>query len=132
MPTPRRVLIVDDDEESAELLERLIGRRGHNVRVAHDVEQALREARAFEPEVALLDIMIRCESGYFLARELRELPNLSECRIVAMTGFGQEQLRQTSAACGFYQHLTKPIEHAALFDALEASEALATPLSVAR
>ena len=132
MLTPRRVLIVDDDEESAELLERLIGRRGHDVRVAHDVEQALRAAREFEPEVALLDIMIRCESGYFLARELRELPHLASLRIVAMTGFAQEQLRRTSAAAGFYRHLTKPVEPVALFDALEASEALSIASGVAR
>lgn len=131
MLTPRRVLVVDDDEESAELLERVIGRRGHDVRVAHDVEQALRTARAFEPEVVLLDIMIRCESGYFLARELRELPNLESVRIVAMTGFTREQLRRTSAAAGFYEHLTKPVEYGALFDALEASEALAPPLRAA-
>lgn len=122
-PATRRVLIVDDDEESSELLEALIGQRGHAVRVAHNVDEALRVAREFEPEVALLDIMLRCESGYYLARELRDLPNLAACRMVAITGFVQEQHRKASRAAGFQGHLTKPIDQVALFDALEANDA---------
>ncbi|MET0791377.1 MAG: response regulator [Polyangiaceae bacterium] len=117
---PCRVLVVDDNEETAELLEVLLGRSGHDVRVAHDVDEALRIAGEFEPQVALLDIMIRCESGYFLARQIRALPHLESCQIVAITGFAQDQLRQASEAAGFQGHLTKPIDDGALFDALEA------------
>jgi CheY-like chemotaxis protein len=121
--TPRRVLVVDDDEQTAELLQRLLSRRGHEVRVAHDVDGALREAHAFEPQVALLDLMVRCESGYYLARELLALPRLEHCRLIALTGFAQEQLRQRSEAAGFYEHLTKPVDDAALFRAVETTEA---------
>jgi CheY-like chemotaxis protein len=115
-----RVLVVDDNVEATELLSLLIERRGHRVRVAHDVDEALRIAQDFKPDVALLDIMIRCESGYFLARELRALPELGHCRLVAMTGFSQPQHRRASEAAGLHRHLTKPIDAAELFDAIEA------------
>ncbi len=127
MPTPpARVLIVDDSVDSTDLLKMLVERRGHEARVAHDVDEALRVAADFQPDVALLDIMIRCESGYFLARELRGLPGLGRCRLVAMTGFAQEQHRQASQAAGFQRYLTKPIDPALLFDAIEAVD---TPVS---
>ncbi len=117
---PARVLIVDDDVDSTDLLKLLVEQRGHEARIAHDVDDALRVAREFQPDVALLDIMIRCESGYFLARELRGLVGLGHCRLVAMTGFAQEQHRQASQAAGFERYLTKPIDPQLLFDAVEA------------
>jgi CheY-like chemotaxis protein len=119
---PVRVLIVDDDVEAADLLARLLERRGHDVSVAHDVAEALRVARDFVPDVALLDLMIRCESGYFLARDLREVAELAQCRFVAMTGFAQEQHRRSSQAAGFHRHLVKPIDTEQLFDAIESTE----------
>jgi DNA-binding response OmpR family regulator len=117
---PARVLIVDDSEEATELLSRLIGRRGHQVRVAHDVDGALRVAKEFIPGVALLDIMIRHESGFFLARELVALPGLTNCRLIAMSGFGFERHRQLSEVLGFRRQLSKPIDPTALFEAIEA------------
>ena len=118
--SPVRVLVVDDDVESTEVLSLLLQRRGHQVRVAHDVDAALQIALDFKPDVALLDIMIRCESGYFLARELHALPDLRNCRLVAMTGFSQPQHRRASEAAGLHRHLTKPIDAVELFDAIEA------------
>lgn len=114
-----RVLVVDDSEEATQLLASLLGRRGHDVRVAHDVETALQVAQEFTPEVALLDIMIRCESGFFLARELLELPGLDSCRLIAMSGFELEQHRELSEAIGFWSQIRKPIEPVALFEAIE-------------
>jgi CheY-like chemotaxis protein len=123
MPANRvRVLVVDDSEEATQLLALLLGRRGHDVRVAHDVEAALQVALEFTPEVALLDIMIRCESGFFLAQRLRELPGLDSCRLIAMSGFELEQHREVSEAIGFRRQLRKPIEPAGLFDAVEATD----------
>ena len=122
-PRPARVLIVDDSVDSTELLAKLVARRGHQVQIAHDVEQALRVAQEFRPSVALLDIMIRCESGYFLAQELRALPGMQGCRVIAMTGFDRDEHRQASKAAGFRSHLTKPIDIEVLFDAIEAPEA---------
>ena len=114
------MLIVDDDVESTEVLALVLERRGHRAQVAHDVDEALQIAKEFKPEVALLDIMIRCESGYFLARELRSLPELACCRVVAMTGFDREEHRQASKEAGFHSHLSKPIDVALLFEAIEA------------
>jgi len=117
-----RVLVVDDSEEATDLLARLIGRRGHHVRVAHDVDGALRVAKEFKPDVAVLDIMIRHESGFFLARELREIPELSDCRLIAMSGFDLERHRKVSEAVGFRRQLTKPIDPRRLFEAIEARD----------
>jgi CheY-like chemotaxis protein len=119
---PARVLIVDDSEEATQLLSLLVGRRGHHVRVAHDVEGALRVAKEFEPDVALLDIMIRHESGFFLARELRELPGLESCRLIAMSGFELDRHHEISEAVGFGSQLSKPIDPARLFEAIEAQD----------
>jgi len=113
-------LVVDDSEEATDLLALLIGRRGHQVRVAHDVDGALRVAQEFNPDVALLDIMIRHESGFFLARALRELPGLTSCHLIAMSGFDLERHRKVSEAVGFYRQLTKPIDPTILFEAIEA------------
>jgi len=117
-----RVLIVDDSEEATELLALLIGRRGHEVRVAHDVDGALRVANEFKPNVALLDIMIRHESGFFLARNLRDIPDLKSCRLIAMSGFGLERHRKLSEAVGFRRQLSKPIDPNTLFEAIEAQD----------
>jgi DNA-binding response OmpR family regulator len=117
-----RVLVVDDSEEATDLLARLIGRRGHQVRVAHDVNAALRVAKEFQPTVAVLDIMIRHESGFFLARELREIPELMGCRLIAMSGFDLERHRKLSEAVGFRRQLTKPIDPTRLFEAIEARD----------
>ena len=123
MPANRvRVLVVDDSEEATQLLSLLLERRGHDVRVAHDVEAALRVAQEFTPEVALLDIMIRCESGFFLAQRLLELPGLDSCRLIAMSGFELEQHSEVSEAIGFRRQLRKPIEPARLFDAVETTD----------
>ena len=115
-----RVLVVEDSEEATQLISLLLERRGHRVRVAHDVDEALSVAREFRPEVALLDIMIRCESGFFLARELIDMPELKNCRLIAMTGFGFEQHREASAAVGFRDQLSKPIDPVRLYQAIEA------------
>jgi DNA-binding response OmpR family regulator len=120
--SPVRVLIVDDSEEATQLLSLMLGRRGHHVRVAHDVDGALRVAKEFEPDVALLDIMIRHESGFFLARELRELPGLKGCRLIAMSGFELERHHEVSEAVGFGRQLRKPIDPARLFEAIEAAD----------
>ncbi len=66
--------------------------------------------------------MVRCESGYYLAREIRALPRLASCRLIAITGFAQDQHRRTSEAAGFHEHLTKPVDDAILFHALESPD----------
>lgn len=116
-----RILIVDDNVDSAELLASTVKREGHEAAVARNVDEALSVARRFKPQIAFLDIMIRCESGYLLARDLRDLPEVAECRFIAMTGFVHEKHREASDAAGFVRHLTKPLESDAVFEAIAAA-----------
>ncbi|MEI9936048.1 MAG: response regulator [Pseudomonadota bacterium] len=104
----RRVLIVDDNHDSAELLALLLRREGHETRVAHDGEEAIRVALAFCPEIAFLDIGLPGMDGYELLAILRVCPELLGCKFVAVTGY--EELEPDSGAPAFDAHLLKPID----------------------
>jgi PAS domain S-box-containing protein len=112
--TKRRVLVVDDSPDSVESLTLLVQALGHEVRAARDGATALEAARAFAPEVVLLDIGMPGMDGYTAARSLREQPGGGSLRIVALTGWGQDADRQRTLAAGFDAHLTKPVDPATL------------------
>jgi two-component system CheB/CheR fusion protein len=115
-PPCRRILIADDNEDFAKLSGRLLERKGgHRVRVVYDGPAALEAARAFQPEVAFLDIGLPGINGYDLAQQLRTEPGLDEILLVALTGYGQEADRRRALEAGFDEHLTKPVR----FDALQ-------------
>jgi PAS domain S-box-containing protein len=105
----RRVLVVDDNEDSTETMATLIGLWGHEVRTAGDGATALRVAAEFRPHAVLLDIGLPHVSGYDVARQIREIPGLRDVRLIAMTGYGQEEDRKRSHDAGFTDHLTKPV-----------------------
>jgi PAS domain S-box-containing protein len=105
-----RVLIVDDNEVSAEMLGLLLAELGHVVRVAHDGPRALAVAAELEPDVAVLDIGLPVMDGYELAARLREAHGARGLRLVALTGFGQDQDLERSRNAGFHHHLVKPID----------------------
>jgi signal transduction histidine kinase/CHASE1-domain containing sensor protein/ActR/RegA family two-component response regulator len=105
-----RVLVVDDNVDAAVTLAEGVALEGHEVRVAHDGPSALDEARAFSPEVILLDIGLPGMDGYEVVRRLRELPQARAALIVALTGFGQQSDRQRALGAGFDEHLVKPVE----------------------
>lgn len=84
------------------------------VSVAYDGPSALERALIERPEVALLDIGLPGMDGYELARRLRRAPQLGDCLLVALTGYGREADRERSAEAGFSAHLLKPIDPAAL------------------
>lgn len=109
-PPGRRILVVDDHVDAAELLAELLEHLGHEIRVAFDGPSALEIVRTFHPDIALLDIALPAMDGYELARRLRALPDLRQMRLVALTGFGRPSDRAVSAAAGFDAHLVKPIE----------------------
>jgi PAS domain S-box-containing protein len=109
----RRVLIVDDNEDSAESMAILLRLQGHEVRLAYDGEKALEEAQSFHPELIFLDIGLPKMDGYEVARRLR--PEMKGVTLVAMTGYGQEEDRQRTQEAGFNLHLVKPVD----FDRLE-------------
>ncbi|HEX2671580.1 MAG TPA: response regulator [Polyangiaceae bacterium] len=104
----RRVLIVDDNYDSAELLALLLGREGHETRVAHDGAGAIALAVAFRPNIAFLDIGLPDMDGYAVMHALRAHPELEGCKLVAVTGYAE--LSPGSGAAGFDAHLVKPVD----------------------
>ncbi len=109
----RRVLVVDDNTDSADSLAVLLKVAGHEVRTAYEGPAALRAAAAFRPEVVLLDIGLPRMDGYAVARRLREEVGL-KAALVALTGYGQDEDRCRSQEAGFDAHLVKPVEPAEL------------------
>jgi signal transduction histidine kinase len=110
----RRILVVDDNRDSAQSLGLLLQMMGNEVRIAHDGRAALEEAGAFRPNLALLDIGLPGMSGYEVAQRLQERPELRGMVLIALTGWGQEEDYRRSYEAGFHHHLTKPADLAAL------------------
>jgi PAS domain S-box-containing protein len=106
----RRVLVVDDNRDAAESLAKFLALSGHDVRTAHDGKAALEAARAFRPEVVLLDIGLPGMDGYQVARRLREQEGERHAFLAALTGYGQEDDRRRSREAGFDAHLVKPTD----------------------
>jgi PAS domain S-box-containing protein len=106
---PRRVLVVDDNEDAREALRFLLDDEGHDVRTAADGPEALAVASAFRPDVVLLDIGLPGMDGYEVARRLRQIPECRSTFIAAVSGYGQPEDRIRSQAAGFDEHLLKPV-----------------------
>jgi signal transduction histidine kinase len=107
---PVRVLVVEDNVDAAESLATLLRLWGHDVRVVHDGLDALDEARAYQPEVVLLDIGLPGLDGYQVAERLRDEVGLDHALLVAMTGYGQPEDRRRSREAGIHHHFVKPVE----------------------
>ncbi|MDY6983092.1 MAG: response regulator [Pseudomonadota bacterium] len=106
-----RILVVDDNTDSAETTGWLLESMGHSdIRLAHDGPQALALAAEFEPDVILLDIGLPGMNGYDVCRELRRDPRFADTLIVAQTGWGQDRDREMAHFAGFSQHLVKPLK----------------------
>ena len=105
-----RVLVVEDNPDGLATLVELIAARGHAVQGAADGPQALRLVERWKPQLVLLDIGMPLMDGYAVARRLRADPSCSEVRIVALTGWGTQQDREKTAAAGFDDHITKPVD----------------------
>ncbi|HTD29865.1 MAG TPA: ATP-binding protein, partial [Xanthomonadaceae bacterium] len=105
-----RILIVDDNHDGADMLALTLSILGHHVSAVYDPLEAIAAAESFLPDVAFLDIGMPALNGYELAALLKRQPWASEILLVALTGWGQEENRQRSAAAGFDEHLVKPIE----------------------
>jgi CheY-like chemotaxis protein len=105
-----RVLLVDDNEEGAELLADSLRALGHTVIVAFDGPSALEKAQGFAPDVALLDLGLPVMDGFELAERLRTDCGLDQVPFIAITGYAQEVDRQRTSNSGFVGHLAKPID----------------------
>jgi PAS domain S-box-containing protein len=111
-PASERVLIVDDNSDAADSLALFLELEGHQTMAVYSAESALQQVTLFAPQVVLLDIGLPRMDGYEVARRLRA--NSSSVRLIALTGYGQEEDKQRTAAAGFDAHLTKPVDLAAL------------------
>ena len=111
---PLRILVVDDNVDTAETMGMLLHATGHEVRTAHDGLAALEAALDYRPNVAVLDIGLPGLNGYEVAKRIRQEPTLKHIVLVALTGYGQELDRETSLEAGFDHHLVKPARFAQL------------------
>lgn len=110
----RRILVCDDNVDSAQSLGLLLELLGNEVRIGHDGEQAVAMAEAFLPDLILLDIGMPRLNGYDACRDIRAQPWGAPMFVVAMTGWGQDEDRRRSQAAGFDLHLVKPVDPIAL------------------
>ncbi len=111
----RRVLVVDDNADAADSLGQLLELLGHEVRTAYDGEAGVEAARAFRPDVVVMDIGMPKLNGYEAARRIRGQAWGAGIVLVAQTGWGQDDDRRKSTDAGFDFHLVKPVDPAALF-----------------
>ncbi len=118
---PRRILIVEDNRDSADSLAILLKAAGHEVHVAHDGLEAVEVAATFQPQVVLLDIGLPRLNGYEAARRIREQQRHKGVTLVALTGWGQEEDRRRSKEAGFDAHMIKPVDFSALTTLLAGS-----------
>jgi CheY-like chemotaxis protein len=116
----RRVLVVEDNVDSADTMQMLLEISGYEARAAYDGTSAVAIAREFEPHAILLDIGLPRKDGYEVARELRALPQTRSSLLVALTGFGHEDDKQRATEAGFDAYQVKPVEPAALQKLLQA------------
>jgi signal transduction histidine kinase/ActR/RegA family two-component response regulator len=127
-PAPVSVLVVDDNVDSARTLGALLRRMGHDVHVAHDGVSALEEARQHPPQLVLLDLGMPGLDGYAVARRIRrERVRDVRPRLVALTGYGNDEARRRSREAGFDEHLVKPIDLASLRSLLARPASARTP-----
>ncbi len=106
----RRILVVDDNRDSATSLAELLGLTGHTTAIAYDGLEAVETAETFMPEAVLLDIGLPKLNGFDVCRKIREQPWGKTMMIVALTGWGQEEDRLKSKEAGFDGHLVKPVD----------------------
>jgi CheY-like chemotaxis protein len=107
---PLRVMVVDDNQDAAQMLATLLEVQGHAVSVEYDGRGAVLRARLDRPQVMLLDIGLPDTDGYALARQLRAMPELRGVTLVALTGYGQNEDRRLAEEAGFDHHLVKPAD----------------------
>jgi CheY-like chemotaxis protein len=105
-----RVVVADDNRDAADSLAALLSALGNEVTVAYDGVEAVEAARAFRPQVIMLDIGMPRLDGYRAAREIRKHPGAQGIKLVALTGWGQDDDRRRAREAGFDAHLVKPAE----------------------
>jgi CheY-like chemotaxis protein len=122
VPSGLRVLVVDDNRDAAETLAMLLRAWGHEPHTVHDGPTVLDATRSFRPDVVFLDIGLPGLDGYEVARRLRQDPSLRNIKLIALTGYGQEEDRRRAQLAGFDRHLVKPVSPEALAEVLRQAD----------
>ena len=118
-----RILVVDDNRDTAQGIGKLLMRDGHEVALAFDGVEALDKARRFRPQFVLLDIGLPGMDGFEVAGKIRRDPCCAEALIIAVTGYGQPEDKRRALEAGCDKHLVKPIEFHELRTLLQVSAA---------
>jgi CheY-like chemotaxis protein len=113
-----RILIVDDNADSADSLALLLKLEGHEALAVYEGNAALAAAPTFLPVVALLDLRLPGLDGLALGAALRAIPALKDIVLIAVSGYGETEDRERSLRAGFAAHLVKPVELDTLYDTL--------------
>jgi len=122
MLPPRRILVVDDNQDSASSLGMLLKLLGADVHVVYNGAEALEAVVVYKPDVVLLDIGMPGMDGHEVARRIRRMPRGRELTLIALTGWGQDRDRKRSELAGFDYHLIKPADVGALETLLSSLE----------
>lgn len=105
-----RILVVEDNRDTADSLSLLLRLCGHEVAVAYTAPSGLEAAKAWQPDVVICDIGLPGLDGYEVVRQLRQDQATAQARMIAITGYGGHDYRERSQAAGFDAHLTKPAD----------------------
>ena len=112
--TARRLLVVEDHEDTAEMYRMLLELAGHEVRLARTGAQGLALLRETRPDVVLIDVGLPDMDGYALARRVRAEPGGDRPLLVAVTGYASNDDRARAHEAGFNHHFSKPVDFVAL------------------
>jgi len=113
-----RILVVDDNRDSADSLSEMLKMTGNDTRTAYDGQAGVDVAGEFRPDVILLDIGLPKLNGYEACRRIRNEPWGQRIVLIAVTGWGQDEDRRRSHEAGFDRHLVKPVDPQALMTIL--------------
>ncbi len=121
----RRILVADDNRDSADSLAMMLSLTGHDTRAVYDGSDAVEEAASYHPDVIVLDVGMPTLDGYEAARRIRSAPWSNGVVLVALTGWGQEEDRARARSAGFDFHLTKPASLEALVKLINGTASVA-------
>ena len=119
--SPKRILVVDDNNEAADITAELLGMYGFQTTVAYAGRAGLEAARTFAPDVILLDLGMPVMDGYQVAGALRALPDFDHVALIAFTAWGDPVTRQRVRDTGFDEHLIKPANMDTILKAISKS-----------
>ncbi len=113
----RRILVIEDNSDSAEVLQTFLEINGHEITVKNNAAEGLQAVEASMPDVIICDISLSGDlDGYDVAEEIRRRKELQSIFLIALSGFGRPEDKEKSRSAGFNEHLTKPTDFDALIE----------------